>query len=72
MKPMVSEMMAAGTATTGPKIMAPRAVASMGVWMYIWGPRGMARGFSAMRRATSSAVTTSIRVSFSSARASRQ
>ena len=72
MKPMVSDTMAAGMAITGPKIMAPRAVASMGVWMYIWGPTGMAKGFRAMRSATNRAVITSIRVSFSSAAASRQ
>ena len=37
-KPMVSEIMAAGIATTGPKIMAPRAVARVAVWMAICGP----------------------------------
>ena len=72
MKPMVSEIMAAGMAMTGPKIMAPREVASMAVWILSWGPRGMARGLRTMRRASIRAVTTSILVLFSSAAASRQ
>ena len=72
MKPTVSEMMAAGMAMTGPKIMAPRAVARVAVWIYRLGPRGMAAGFRAMRRATIRAVITSILVSLSSRAASRQ
>ena len=46
--------------------------AGLEVWMDNWGPRGMARGFSATRRAIISAVITSILVSFSSAAASCQ
>ena len=63
---------AAGMASTGPKTMAPMALATKAVWILRLGARGMARNFMATRRAIISAANTSIRVSFISAKASFQ
>ena len=59
-------------AITGPKTMAPMALARKAVLIFRLGPRGMATSFSATRRAIIKAAKTSIRVSFISPAASRQ
>ena len=70
--PRKSDTMADTTATTGPKTIAPSALATMAVLIFRLGARGMATSFSATRMAIISAAKTSILVSFSSAAASCQ
>ena len=70
--PRKSDTTADTAATTGPKTMAPRALARKAVLIFRLGARGMATSFSATRMAIISAANTSILVSRSSAQASRQ
>ena len=70
--PRKSDTMAETAATTGPKTMAPRALARKAVLIFRFGARGMATSFNATRMAIIRAANTSILVSFSSAAASRQ
>ena len=72
MQPRVSLTAAARMATTGPKVMAPKALMKKATLIFRSAAMGMPRLLRATRRAIMSAANTSILVSRSSAAASRQ